>query len=121
MPFKHPYNMQHLTITRKISPIESYFRMLTCVSLFIQYIYYIFLFFGGWISPLGVHFLDSWSWSSHVEWSFCLRILGNGRGWGVHSVTDDTLTLQVEHFVRFEVTIATTTRQDWMPIMSISS
>lgn len=28
-----------------------------------------------------------------------------------HSVTDDTLTLQVEHLVLFEVTIATTTQQ----------
>lgn len=40
---------------------------------------------------------------------------------GRHSVTDDTLTLQVEHLVLFEVTIATTTQQDRMSIMLISS
>lgn len=39
---------------------------------------------------------------------------------GRHSVTDDTLTLQVEHLVLFEVTIATTTQQHRMSIMLTS-
>lgn len=64
----------------------------------------------GWIDSLRVNHPDSWR--TRVDFDCFLP---------PYSDTDDTLTLQVEHLVLFEVTIATTTQQGRMSIMVISS
>lgn len=72
------------------------------------------VFWIWWTSPLRVNYVDSW-WKSFDFDSSCLSTRKEAQ---CH-ITDDTLTLQVEHLVLFEVTIATTTQQDRMSIMLI--